>query len=193
MNIGIYGGSFNPVHYGHLIPVSFAAEAIGADKIFFVPALTPPHKNSAQLADANHRLEMLKLAISDNPLFEISDIELNKTRSPYTLHLIESFQQRFPDDNISLVIGEDSLCSFDKWFDYKRILDSAHSTVVMVRSGYDLSLVNKNILDKVTILETPFVDISATMIRDRIANNLSIRYLTPDNVVKYITSNSLYC
>ena len=188
---GIFGGSFDPPHLGHLIIAQAMANHLELDIVTWVPARTPPHKDSTKLSSAEHRYRMTELAISGNPLFEISAIEMNSDQPPWTKFLLERFRQDFPDDELYLIIGGDSLTEFCTWRDYRELWRLA-KIVVAKRPGEDFSLVDREILDNVKIVDTPLIEISATGIRRMVAHGKSIRYLVSEKVRHYIEENQLY-
>lgn len=188
---GIFGGSFDPPHLGHLIIAQTIANRLELDIITWVPARTPPHKDSTKLSSAEHRYRMTELAISGNPAFEISDIEMNSDQPPWTKFLLERFRQDFPDDELYLFIGGDSLVEFHTWRNYRELWRLAKIAVAK-RPGEDVSNVDREILDNVTIVDTPLIEISATGIRRMVSENISIRYFVPEEVRRYIKENKLY-
>jgi len=188
---GIFGGSFDPPHLGHLIIAQAMANHLELDIITWVPARTPPHKDSAKLSSAEHRYGMTELAISGNPIFEISAIEMRSNQPPWTKFLLERFRQDFPEDELYLIIGGDSLTEFHTWRDYHELWQLA-KIAVAIRPGEDFSLVDREILDNVKIVDTPLIEISATGIRHMVAEGRSIRYLVLESVREYIERNGLY-
>ncbi|HDR90861.1 MAG TPA: nicotinate-nucleotide adenylyltransferase [candidate division Zixibacteria bacterium] len=188
---GIFGGSFDPPHMGHLIIAQAMVNSLELDILTWVPAKTPPHKDSANLTSAEHRYRMTELAISGNPTFAISDVEMDSNQPPWTKYLLRRFKQDFPDDELFLIIGGDSLAEFHTWRDYRELWQLAKIAVAR-RQGEDLSGVDREILDNVKIVDTPLIEISATGIRRMIAEGKSIRYLVPETVRIYIEQHELY-
>ena len=137
MRIGIFGGSFNPVHNGHTHLAKTAAAEFSLDRIFFVPSRISPHRSMTEYAAAEDRLEMLRLACANEPLFEVCDYELRSDRVSYTIYTIEYFRSRFPDDELFLLVGSDMLLSFDKWFCYEKILAQAQAFLTAQRAKYE--------------------------------------------------------
>lgn len=183
MRTGILGGSFDPVHHGHLILARAAKEELALDRVIFVPANMSPHKTGSRPATGEDRLVMLRLAIAGEPAFEACDCELRRPAPSYTVDTLREFKTRHPDDEFHLLIGADNVAKFDTWHKPDEIrslaciavLDRAHGTVTS-----EWPIVRK------------LVDISSTDIRDRVAAGRSIRYLTPDAVCGYIAENGLY-
>ncbi|HHS50486.1 MAG TPA: nicotinate (nicotinamide) nucleotide adenylyltransferase [candidate division Zixibacteria bacterium] len=188
---GIFGGTFDPPHYGHLSLANCCADKIPLDIVHWVPARTPPHKDSSGISPTEHRVAMVMLAIAGNPRFELSRIELSSDQPPWTVFLLERFAREFPDDELHLIIGGDSLAEIHTWRDYRRLWTLAQIDVV-ARSGWDASAVAEEIFEQVNIVECPSVDISATEIRARISRGESIDRLVPPAVRDYIIENDLY-
>ncbi len=183
MQTGILGGSFDPIHHGHLILARAALEELGLDRIIFIPANLSPHKTGTKPATALDRLAMVRLAIADEPGFEASDLELNRPPPSYTVETLRELTARYPHDNFTLLIGADNVAKFDTWREPDEIrrlarlavLDRAGST-----TSHELPVVRR------------LVDISSTDIRQRATAGESIRYLTPDAVCDYIATQGLY-
>jgi len=188
-SVCLYGGSFNPVHTAHLILAEIAREILNIPQITFVPAPTPPHKDHLLSWVVRH--EMLNLAISDNPSFTISDVEKERGGVSYTIDTVRFFLNQSAYDRVYLLIGADSLLELSSWRSWQELLELA-TVVVMGRPGRSLGNVNKAVLDKVIIIDTPLIDISATTIRKRVKEGRSIRYMVPDAVREYIEKYNLY-
>lgn len=201
MRIGLFGGSFNPIHLGHLIASRAVAEHLHLDKLYLVPASIPPHRTPKNLAAAHHRLAMLRLAVAGDPLFEVSDFEINQPGPSYTVLTVEEFARRLgPAAELFWLIGADSLPELANWYESQRLVDLCQ-VVTAARPGWevpDLSAMSRRFLAtqidrlKAGILQTPRIDISASEIRRRIAAGLPIRYLVPDPVADYIATHRLY-
>lgn len=202
--LGLFGGSFNPIHLGHLICARAVAERLRLDRIVLIPAAAPPHKPTHALAPAQHRLAMARLAVQGDALFEVSDIELSRPGPSYTFDTVSSLRTARPDvTEWNWIIGADSLAELESWH---RIADLAKLTriVTMVRPGHTrrtaadlpglLAKLGPPALEEILALQlpTPAIDISATDIRTRVARRQSIRYLTPDAVVDYIREQAVY-
>jgi nicotinate-nucleotide adenylyltransferase len=197
----LYGGSFNPIHNGHLIIARSAAEQLGISRTIMIPSAAPPHKVGSDLARPEDRLEMVRLAVADEPGFEVSDIELRRTGPSYTILTIEDFRREFGVDvPLFWLIGADTLPELHTWYRIGELADLCR-VVTAVRPGYEepdlsalfscLSLVQIQRL-RGSILATPRIDISATQIRQRVRERRSIRYLTPDSAAEYIRTQGLY-
>ncbi len=189
MAIGLYGGSFDPIHFGHLITSQFLFEKRYLKKIIFMPCHISPLKKDSIPTSNIHRIEMLKLATKSNPNYLVSDYEIIQGAVSYTYNTLRELKKT--NDEIELIIGLDNLLVFDKWYMPNEIFDLA--TVVVMNRMNEIMPLNKNeFFNKVVFVDTPRIDISSTDIRNRIKNNLTIDYLVPTNVKEYISKNRLY-
>ncbi len=191
MNIGIFGGTFNPPHLGHLIVAEHVRTAMMLDKVLFVPAAIPPHKMGNDIAHAVHRMAMLRLAIEGNSYFDVSEIELNRGGVSFTIDTLLQLRNENPTVALSLLIGMDNLVEFHSWKSPDEILKLV-TVVVMTRPGFTLSDVPKQIERSVKLCQVPEIEIASRTIRKHVEDGDSIRYLVTDSVAKYITSNGLY-
>lgn len=193
--VAILGGSFNPIHVGHLIMAENTLVDLGLDTVIFAPVGDPPHKDSDGLAPADDRLAMVNLAIADRPGFESSTIDLDAVGPSYTWSLLERFLEREPSAQVWFLMGGDSILDFGGWARPERILELARLAAVE-RPGFNLDLRGTSQLPelpyRVDVIEAPLCDVSSTDIRERLEANRSIRYLVPDNVRDYITEHGLY-
>jgi len=193
---GIFGGSFNPVHKGHIHLARSVRDDLNLDRVIFVPSKIPPHKSNTEYVSEIHRLKMLELAVSGEKNFEISDYEIRCERISYSIYTVEHFHKLYPSDELYLLIGSDMLLSFEKWYRFKDIMLLA-SLAVVSRDSSDfrilaeksecLSQYGKIILNSVP----PFLS-SSTEIRKKIRENDNYACYLNKNVVQYITSNNLY-
>jgi len=186
--IGIFGGSFDPIHLGHLITTLYVLEKRGLDRIIFVPCNISPLK-SEQFSSPHHRLNMLKLAIDNFPQFGFSDYEILKGDVSYSYDTL--LEMKKIHKNIELIIGFDNLLVFDKWRNPDGIFEIADVVVMKRNERYDPKTVNKY-FNKANILDTPAIDISSTEIRKRVKNNMPIDFWVPGKVKEYIFTNGLY-
>lgn len=201
VRILLFGGSFDPIHHGHLLAARAAAERLDIRRVVLIPSATPPHKQNKQLAPAAERLTMCRLAVAGDPLFEVDDWELRQSGPNYTLNTVAHFASLHPPPaQLFWLIGADSLNELETW---RRVGDLAElcTLVTAARPGAaapDLSrlssLVRPAALARIAahVLETPRMDISATEIRSRIAAGRSIRYLAPEAVIAHIERSGLY-
>jgi len=187
----IFGGTFNPVHWGHLFIAEYAFQAINdISKVFFIPVATPPHKQSVKIAPAKDRLEMIKLAIQDNPNFDHSDIEIRRAGISYTIDTILQFKKDNHAQRIYLLIGSDSWRDFNTWQKYDRIIEEAE-IIVFMRSREDYLHSHQN-NGKIHMLDNPLIGISSSEVRSRLEEDTGIRYYVHDTVIEYIERNKLY-
>lgn len=187
MKIGIVGGTFNPIHLGHLILGEEVRQNLLLDKIIFIPTNLPPHKENHSVLHPLHRLKMVKLAVKPNPYFSVSDIEIKRQGLSYTIETVRELKKLYSQSTLHFITGSDVLKYLDQWRDVGEILRYV-TFVVARRPGYPL----ENLPDFVKTVSIPCVDISAFEIRFRIKEGKSIRYLVPDSVLRYIQKNKLY-
>lgn len=189
--LGVLGGSFNPVHWGHLHIGLLAAEAAGLDEILFVPAARPPHKANGALAPAEDRLAMLGLALRPEPGARVSGIELAPGGPLYTIDTLAALRAEYPDAQLSFILGLDSLQELPTWREPERIL-TEHRVIAVDRPGVDRSSLDARLAGRVLLVEgNPFA-ISSSQIRRRVAGGLPIRHLVPAPVDEYIRTRGLY-
>ncbi len=187
--IGIYGGTFNPIHYGHLIPLLFAFEARKLEKVIFVPNNISPFKTSGKTASAEDRLRMTELALNDFKNFEVSDYEIRKGGTSFSVDMVSHFCDIY--GTVELIMGQDTFASFTNWKDPERILELA-TILVIKRTFIDVEEMQFKGLGKIVQLSTPNIEISSTLIRERLWNNMPITYMTPPLVEEYILKNGLF-
>ena len=187
MNIGILGGTFNPIHIGHLILAEEVREKLKLGRIIFVPTYLPPHKNNSDIAPAGERLAMIKLAIKGNKYFSVSDIEIKRNGQSYTIDTIKEFKKIYPKEELYFIIGSDLLKYLDDWKDLGEIIKMV-SFIVATRPGYALEKIPSHI----STIPIRAVDISGFEIRKAIKENKSFRYLVPESVLKYILKKRFY-
>lgn len=188
MKIGMFGGTFDPIHNGHLITAQAIREIRKLDKIIFIPSYIAPHKVNITSSFPEHRLEMIKLAIQDNSYFECSDYELKKEGISYTIDTIRHLKEKY--DDIELIIGYDNLLDFKNWKDPDEILNLVE-LIVLKRECPDNEEHDKYFY-KAQLINTPLIEISGTAIRNRIKENLPVSYLVPEKVKEYIYKLNLY-
>lgn len=194
---GIFGGSFNPIHYGHLMICEYIKEEMGLDKVIFIPTGNPPHKDLG--VSAKDRYEMVRLAISPNPDFEISDIETTRVKLSYTVDTIRELKEIYKEEKLYFLVGLDSLFQLKTW---KKIGDLSQEIefVVALRPGYinkeeinnEIEFLRENFGTKINLIKTPLYEISSTDLRDRIHEGKSLRYLIPKKVLDYIEESGFY-
>ena len=188
MRIGILGGTFNPIHIGHLILAEEAHFKLKLDKLVFVPAFVPPHKSSSEVISAKDRLEMVKLAIEDNPAFEISTFEIDSKKKSYSIDTLKEFRNIYGEDaQLCFITGSDSLKDLFSWKNINDIFKIS-KFIVANRPGYPIKEVPKEVD---TVVITP-IEISSEDIRKRLIEGRSIRYLVPEKVRRYVIDRKLY-
>lgn len=187
MKIGVLGGTFNPIHLGHLIMAEEIREKLTLDKIIFVPANLPPHKEGFDVAPGFMRLTMINLAVKGNRHFKVSDTEIKRKGRSYTIDTIREFKNVYPQDELLFIIGSDLLNYLDEWKDLSEITKMV-KFIAATRPGYPL----EKIPSYIATCPIRAVDISGFEIRRCIKENKSFRYLVPDVVYKYIIKKRLY-
>ena len=185
MKIGLLGGTFDPIHFGHLDIAKYSLEYFELDQILFIPAGLPYLKDNQKLSSPFHRLKMVKLAIEQYPQFEVSDIEIFREGPTYTIDTINQLQS--PDHELVLIFGSDVIAQMNKWKNLDLLFDSI-SIVFINREPKIHKIFHKN----VKFIDAPISKISSTEIKKRIANFLSIEDYVPKNVINYIQTNQLY-
>jgi nicotinate-nucleotide adenylyltransferase len=194
LKIGIMGGTFDPIHYGHLFIAEAARHALSLDRLIFVPAGNPPHKRYKAMAAAEHRYAMTALAIKDNPRFEISRAETDKAGASYTSETLETFAGIYADARFFLIMGMDSALEITEWHEHVKIL-SLSTVVVVARPGYIRDKIEKidgTVRESLVFLDVGMIDVSSTEIRDNTREGKSVRYMTPEAVRDYIRERELY-
>ncbi len=194
--IGLFGGSFNPIHRGHINLAVSVMKKLMLDKVIFIPSGLAPHKSSSEYADSADRLEMCRLATEEYESFEVSDYEINKSGKSYSVYTVEHFRKIFPDDELFLMVGSDMLLTFDTWFRYEDILKNAVLAAVS-RNGNDFDELYKmterlSDLGRIVVINNDAITISSSKIRKMIKNNEDISCYLNGKVVKYIILKNLY-
>lgn len=189
--IGLLGGSFNPIHEAHTSVATYFVENYSANKVIFIPCNVSPFKTNESVAANHDRFEMVKIAIHQNPKFEVTDYELKKDSISYTYQTIEHFKKHFPNSELCLLIGGDQAESFHNWKEWEYILDNV-DVYVALRKGYKIPTYEFESYKRAVYMEMPFIEISASEIRDRLKNGESnIKYLN-NSVEEYIKKNNIY-
>ena len=182
MKIGIFGGTFDPIHVGHVNVVEEVKFALGLDKIIVVPAFLSPHKTSSTLG-ADARMKCVSLAVEAYDDVEVTDFEISQGKSIYSYNTLQYFNELYPDDEIIFIIGTDQYENFDKWYKSKDILE-IYKVVVVSRNHEDITI--QSPFEKVDI---PIFDVSSTLIRERMVNNEPFQHLVPHAVYQYLKEN----
>ncbi|MDE3257018.1 MAG: nicotinate-nucleotide adenylyltransferase [Gemmatimonadota bacterium] len=190
--IGILGGTFDPIHVGHLIIAQEALATCRLDRVLFVPSADPPHKRVADVAPAEARARMVALAVDRHPRFELCRIEMERTGKSYTVETLRRLRGKLGSGpEFYLIIGADSALEMPTWCDPQGVVDLARVTV-MGRPGFPRDEVDERIAERMCYLDSPLLEISSTQIRSRIRTGLPIRYWVPENVARFIETHRLY-
>lgn len=195
MKIGILGGTFNPIHMGHLMIAEHIRQEKSFDKILFIPTGDPPHKEVE--VPGKKRTEMLRLAISDNKYFEMSSLEVNREGITYTVDTLRELKNIY--DEIYYIVGSDTIFQFRTWKNFKKVAEMTKFIYMLRPGGEDDSVLfdeirflRENFNVKIEQIEGPMLYLSSTYLRERIKSGKSIKYLVPDSVIKYINDEGLY-
>lgn len=196
--IGIMGGTFNPIHYAHLLLAESAREQFQLDRVIFIPTGFPYMKDTTNLPSGELRYQLVKLAIKDNPYFTCSRIEIDRPGNTYTADTLRELHKMYPGDHLYFIMGADSVMDLDRW---DRVEEVVHNTTILaaVRYRVDVEALNerkKELTERfhadIELLEYGRMDISSTNIRARLAKGLSVRYLLPDECIEFIRTHSFY-
>lgn len=190
MNIGIFSGSFNPIHIGHLILANYIVEFTEIEEIWFLVSPHNPLKSKGELIDENIRLQMTEMALKEYKKVKTCDFEFSMPRPSYTIDTLNALQAKYPQHKFTLIIGGDNWNVFESWREYDKILEN-YNLKVYPRLGYRISIPSK-LKDKVEALDSPIIEISSTFIREAIAEGKNVKAFLPDEVYEYILRNNLY-
>jgi nicotinate-nucleotide adenylyltransferase len=188
MNIGLYFGSFNPIHIGHLIIANHVLNETSINKIWFIVSPQNPFKESKTLLNEFDRLHLVRLATQDDNRIKCSDIEFNLPKPSYTSNTLTFLSEKYPEHQFSLIMGSDSYQNLDKWKNYETIINN-YPVYVYKREGHEIK---KSFDKEAVILNAPIIQISASQIREHIRSAKSIRYLVPEIVREEIESRKFY-
>jgi len=211
--LGLFGGTFNPIHYGHLRSAEEVAEALDLDQIWFIPAALPPHKSRADVTSFEVRLALTRLAVGRHPRLKVSDVEGRRPGKSYTIDTLHHFREEFgPQGELYFILGMDSMLEIATWKAYRELFTLSHF-VVLDRPGYDRNRLDEILKRQVSpdfqalfsrdgfqhpsgyrvlVQNTTLLDISGTRIRHLVREGRSIRYLLPEPVRRFILKNNLY-
>ena len=208
----MFGGTFNPIHWGHLRGVEEIREAFGLQEVVFIPAAIPPHKVTEEVIEARHRLEMVKLAIMTNPSFSISSVELERPGESYSIDTLQYFQGREDNTSLFFILGRDAFVEIETWKDFQRLF-SLSNFIVMMRPGFGKTPLRSRLPETLVSVfrydqevkawihasghtlhfkEITFLDISSTKVRGLIKRGESVKYLIPTEVEAYVKQHRLY-
>ncbi len=196
MRLGIFGGTFNPPHLGHLICAQEAYLQLGLDRVMLMPARIPPHKAVDDEPGPEHRLELCRVAIDDDQRFTVSDLEMRRSGPSYTVDTLNELHTQDPDTEMFLIVGGDVAAGLPRWHEPERVLALA-TPAIAKRPGtpqvsIDEALGTLRGGERACFFRMPRVAFSSTMVRDRVRSGQSIRYIVPDGVVTYINEHGLY-
>ena len=216
-NVGILGGTFDPVHHGHLIAAQWVRDCLALEKVLLIPCFRPPHKSNGAIASPDERLEMLELATEGDPRFEVCDVETMRGGVSYTIDTLRYLRTQQPETRFFLILGNDAFAEITTWKDYEHLLEEANFAI-MLRGGYpqhevvskvppalanglaeapyvDSAANGAEVLarrPKLVIVRVPQIEISGSMIRENITQQRSVQYLMPEAVLDYIGERGLY-
>ncbi len=189
MKIGLFFGSFNPIHVGHLIIANYMATRTDLDKVWLVVSPQNPLKEKKTLARDHDRLHLVRLGIGDNPRLDASSVEFGLPKPSYTVDTLAFLQEKYPDKTFALIMGGDNLASLHLWKNYQQIL-AHHDIYVYQRPAYELGELATH--PRVHLCTAPLLDISATYLRECLRNGKSVRYLVPEPVWEYLETSTFY-
>ncbi len=188
MKIGLYFGSFNPVHVGHLIIVNHILNESELEMIWFIVSPLNPFKDSHNLMNEYDRLHLVKKAIEEDPRLKASDIEFSLPKPSYTVHTLAYLKEKYPDHSFSIIMGSDSFQNLGKWKNPETLIEN-YPIIIYKRPGFD---VNNKLNANITIMDAPLLEISSTHIRELIKAGKSIKYLVPSNIEEEILSSTFF-
>jgi nicotinate-nucleotide adenylyltransferase len=195
MNLGILGGTFDPIHYAHLFIAEEARARLELQRVIFVPNAVSPFKTEGEITPAEHRFEMARLAVADNPAFEVSRIEIDRPPPSFTVETLRELAALHSGAELYFITGADAAAEIEAWREPDEVLRLAR-VVVATRPGFPLHEVRSRLkratLERIDFMECVGIDLAATDLRDRVRQGLPLRYLTPDVVIDYLNANRLY-
>ncbi len=211
MKIGILGGTFDPIHFGHLRTAEEICQKLDLEKVYLIPSASPPHKATDPVTFFEHRLNMARMAVEDSPLLEALDLEGNRPGLSYSIETLKELHKMFPAPELFFILGTDAFLEIETWKEYRKLFGYAHFVVIQ-RAGHEeegfasfLMRINEDIAKTkdpnvyttasgmtIMILTSTFLEISSTQIREMLIAEKSIRFLVPESVRKYITQKGLY-
>ena len=188
MHIGLYFGSFNPIHTGHLIVANHIVEHTDIDKVWFVVSPHNPLKDAHSLLNEYDRLHLVNLAIEDNPKFRASNVEFHLPKPSFTIDTLTYLTEKFPLEQFTIIMGSDSFQNIHRWKNFEQLI-TRYTFIIYKRPGFDIADTHGANL---VIVNAPLLDITATYIRAQSKEHKSLRYLVPDSVAEYINNNNYY-
>lgn len=193
MGIGVMGGTFDPIHHGHLVAASEVADRFDLDEVLFVPTGQPWQKAGRQITPAEDRYLMTVIATASNPRFSVSRVDIDRGGPTYTIDTLKDLREQYPNEQLYFITGADALASIMSWHDWEEMFELAEF-VGVTRPGYELreDMLPADIQERVHLVEIPAMAISSTGCRERASQGRPVWYLVPDGVVQYIAKNDLY-
>ncbi|MBC8034602.1 MAG: nicotinate-nucleotide adenylyltransferase [Chitinophagaceae bacterium] len=188
MKVGLYFGSFNPIHVGHCIIASHVVNNTDLDQLWLIVSPQNPLKDSASLLNEYHRLHLAKIAVKDDPQIKVSDIEFHLPRPSFTIDTLTYLNEKYPQHQFSVILGSDSFQNLARWKNSDQLI-SLYDMFIYKRPGYEITITRPN---RITILDAPLLEISSTRIREYIRANKSVRFLLTENVRQEIEDNGYY-
>ncbi len=198
MKVGLYFGTYNPIHVGHLIIANYMAQYTDLDQVWLVVTPQNPMKKNHNLLEDYHRLAMVKEAIDDNLLLQVTDIEFHLPKPSYTTHTLVALQEKYPDKEFSLIMGEDNLRTLHKWRNYEQIIDNHFIYVyprALTEEEQEKMQKKENRFarhEKIRMVKAPIMKVSSSLIRKAIQDEKDVRYLLTESVHKYLTEMNFY-
>ncbi len=195
MNIGVLGGTFDPIHVGHLIVAEEARIKLGLEEVLFVPAGEPWLKQDRDVTPAIHRVEMVRRAIADNPDFKLSTLEVDRSGPSYTVDTLQALQEQLSETSLFFILGRDTLAELPLWKEPRKVIQLCRLVVPPRLGSRDLRHLEESmpgLMARVVQLDMPVIGISSSGIRQRLAQGMSVRYLVPPGVEEYITEQRIY-
>ena len=198
MRTAIYGGTFNPIHNAHIHLLEEISKEMNFDRVFVIPTSIPPHKESEYIASGEDRINMCKLALKEFSFpFKVLDIELKRSGKSYTVDTLKELKTLYPDDEFYLIMGEDMFITLDRWFKFEEIIKMTNiCAVIRSEDGLSDMLIKKSEYENLGaccyIINVDFIDISSSMIREKIKNDEDIRFLVSEEVFEYIKKRKMY-
>ncbi|MBE3593438.1 MAG: nicotinate-nucleotide adenylyltransferase [Candidatus Carbobacillus altaicus] len=190
LSVGLFGGTFDPPHIGHLIAAERVRDELALDEIWFIPSYRPPHKAEQGVSQAEDRLYMVELAIAAIPYFKVSTVEFEREGPSYTFDTVMALKERFPDYRFTFIVGEDALIGLKHWHRFQELY-AAVDWAALLRPGYTLPQ-DESYLKKVRFVVMPLIDIASSRLREMVRLGSSIRFLVPEAVRRYIEERGLY-
>ena len=198
MKIAVMGGTFDPIHNGHLIVAEYVRTSLKLDKVIFIPSGVHPFKNNKNITEGKKRLDILSLAIKSNEYFDISTMEINREGITYTIDSIKELKEIYKEDEVYFIIGSDIIFEIEKWKDFEELIELC-KFILLYRPGKNEDKIENRIEELKKLyglefvrVEAPLIEISSTEIRERVKEDLSIKYLVPEIVEDYIYKHKLY-